>query len=47
MCSGCPGMGSGMWIWMVLLGVLIVAAIAALIALTVFLVRRSGPRSPD
>ena len=33
-------------IWMVLGGLLTVAAIAALVALSVFLIRRSGPRAP-
>lgn len=49
MCPGCSGgmdMGAGMWVGMGLLWLLIVAAIAALVALAVFLVRRSGPRGP-
>lgn len=47
MCPGCPMMGGGgMWIGMVLFGLLIVAAIVALVALTIFLIRRSGPRGP-
>ena len=45
MCPGCPGMGGGgMWIGMVLFGLLVVAVIAALVALTIFLIKRSGPR---
>lgn len=41
------GMGSGaMAITMILSGLLVAATIAALIALTVYLVRRSGPQSP-
>jgi uncharacterized membrane protein len=43
----CPMMGGGMGMFMGVLGILfIVAAIGALVALAVFLVRRSRPRGP-
>lgn len=46
----CPmmHMGSGwMTVGMILTGLLTLAAISALVALTIFLVRRSGPRTPS
>jgi hypothetical protein len=44
MYPGCPGIGGGgKWDGMVLFGVLVVALIAALVALTIFLIKRSGP----
>lgn len=47
--SDCCGgmMGPGMWGGMLLFGALIVAAIAALVALIVFLIRRSRPQGPQ
>jgi hypothetical protein len=39
---GGMGMG-GMWIGMVLVSILLIAAIAALVALTIYLVRHSRP----
>ena len=47
MCPGCPGMGGGMGgLMMIGSAILFVALLAALIALTVFLVRRSKPPTP-
>ena len=39
-------MGGGMWIGMVLMAALVIAVIAALVAFTVFLVRRSRHGRP-
>lgn len=42
MCGDMMGGGAGMWVGMVLMGLLLLAVIAALVALTIYLVRKSG-----
>lgn len=42
----CPGCGAGGWLLLIAWAAFLVAGTAAMIALTVFLVRRSRPRPP-